>query len=546
MNALWDAYFKNVGTENGMKKNKFTIILFTLLLLFINGCSGEINAPRENSELDEIVYASTKDIRDINPHLYSGEMAAQNMVFEPLVINTDDGVKPWLAESWEISEDGLEYTFHLRQDVTFTDGEPFNARAVKMNMDAILENKSRHAWLDMVHLIKENIVVDEYTYKLVLQQPYYPTLIELGLTRPFRFISPSSFINGTTKEGVNGYVGTGPWILSEHKNDQYARFIANDHYWGEKPKVRAVRWKVMPDHQSILLALEKGDINLIFGSDGDMVNIDSFKALEDQGVFQTLLSEPITSRTILLNSNSPVLNNLQIREAIQYAIDKESIADGLFNGLETAAYTLFAPNVPYANVDLPKRTYNPVYAKELLDRAGWKLGEDRYRYKEGKKLEMTIYFNSDNASERTISEYLQQNLQEVGISLKIVGEEKQAFLDRQKSGKFDLQFSTSWGIPYDPQSFVSSWRIPAHGDYQAQLGLENKEWLDQTITALLIEPDAEKRQKMYTDILSYLHKEAVYVPLTYSRTKAIFDPALKGVTFTQSQYEIPFEKMYFE
>ena len=76
---------------------------------------------------DELVYASTKDIRNINPHLYLGEMAAQGMVFEPLVMNTKEGVKPWLAESWEVSPDGRIYTFHLRRDVTFTDGTPFNA-----------------------------------------------------------------------------------------------------------------------------------------------------------------------------------------------------------------------------------------------------------------------------------------------------------------------------------------------------------------------------------------------------------------------------------
>lgn len=121
-------------------------------------------------------------------------MAAQNMVYESLVINTDEGVKPHLAEKWEVSPDGLEYTFYLRKDVVFSDGEPFNAEAVKLNMDAILNNKERHGWLDMVNEIKENIVVDEYTYKLVLTHPYYPTLEELGLTRPFRFASPKALL----------------------------------------------------------------------------------------------------------------------------------------------------------------------------------------------------------------------------------------------------------------------------------------------------------------------------------------------------------------
>ncbi|WP_264629274.1 ABC transporter substrate-binding protein, partial [Candidatus Symbiopectobacterium sp. NZEC135] len=111
-------------------------------------------------------YASTKDIRDINPHLYSGEMAAQNMVFESLVVNTDNGVQPWLAERWVISPDGKTYTFHLRQGVSFSDGEPFNAPAVKLNIDAVLANYQRHAWLELVRQIERVEVIDDATVVL--------------------------------------------------------------------------------------------------------------------------------------------------------------------------------------------------------------------------------------------------------------------------------------------------------------------------------------------------------------------------------------------
>ena len=171
-------------------KPLFTVIPTLLLTL---ACVFPAFANQSNNILD---YASTKDIRDINPHLYSGEMAAQNMVFEPLVLNTDKGVAPYLAQRWEISPDGKSYTFFLRQDVTFSDGEPFNAQAVKLNIEAVLDNYQRHAWLELVRQIDSVEVIDQYTVKLNLKNPYYPTLTELGLTRPFRFISPKSFING--------------------------------------------------------------------------------------------------------------------------------------------------------------------------------------------------------------------------------------------------------------------------------------------------------------------------------------------------------------
>ncbi len=526
-----------------MQAKRWTVLLLAVMVCFsLWGCGKNADKAKEKKELN---YASTKDIRNINPHLYGGEMAAQNMVFESLVINTDKGVEPWLAERWDISPDGKEYVFYLRKNVTFSDGSPFNAEAVKLNIDAILANKTRHAWLDMVNQIERGEVIDEHTYKLVLKQPYYPTLVELGLTRPFRFISPKCFINGGTKDGVNGYIGTGPWVLREHQPNQTALFTVNEKYWGEKPKLEAVKWKVMPDHQTILLALKKGEIDLLFGADGDMIDLDSFKALEKEGKYKAILSQPIASRAILLNTHQTITSDKRVREAFQYAVNKQLIVDGILNGSETIADTLLSPSVPYCNVALPTRAYDPSKAKQLLEEAGWKAGADGYRHKDGKLCEVVISFNANNAQERTISEYLQSALKEVGVSLKIMGEEKQAYLDRQRTGEFDLQYSLSWGTPYDPQSYVSSWRIPAHGDYQAQKGLAKKAWLDETVSKILVEHNGEKRQLLYNEILTYVHEECVYLPLSYSRSKAVYVPMLKGVSFNPSQYEIPFEKMYF-
>ncbi|MBP1866418.1 nickel transport system substrate-binding protein [Clostridium tetanomorphum] len=415
-----------------------------------------------------------------------------------------------------------------------------------MNMDAIVGNRERHAWLDLVNEIKSNEVVDEFTYKLVLKHAYYPTLEEIALTRPFRFISPKCFVNGATKNGVNGYIGTGPWVLSEYKDNQYAAFTMNKNYWGEKPKVNSVKWKVMPDHQTILLGLEKGEVDLLFGSHGDMIDLDSFKKLEKDGKYVTVMSEPIASRAILLNSNREITGDLKFREAVQYVIDKKSIAGGILNGSEAVTDTLLSKTVKYCNIDLKTRSYDIDKAKNLLEQAGWKMGNDGYRYKNGNKCEVTIYFNSNNAQGRTISEYIQNNFKAVGISLKVVGEEKQAFLDRQKSGKFNLQYSLSWGTPYDRQAYLSSWRTPAHADYQAQIGMEKKKWLDQTITAIMIEQNEDTRKQMYKDVLTYINDQCVYIPLTYSRTKVVHVNGLKGVTFNSSQYEILFQKMYFE
>lgn len=516
--------------------------LTLIALAASNGFAAESGADRST-----LHYASTKDIRDINPHLYSGEMAAQNMVFEPLVVNSEQGVRPWLAQRWEVSPDGKRYTFHLRRDVTFSDGEPFNALAVKLNMEAVLANYQRHAWLELVRQIDNVEVVDDYTVALQLKNPYYPTLVELGLTRPFRFISPKNFINGQTRHGVSAYAGTGPWLLTAHVKNQYAVFDANPRYWGTPPRLHRVVWNVIPDGQSLLLALEKGDIQLIFGADGDMTDGDSFAALQARNKFHTAIGEPTASRALVLNSSRPITADRQVRLALQYAVDKQAIAEGVMAGSESVAETLLARNVPYADIaDLPVYRYDPRKAKALLDEAGWRQPAGRaIREKQGQPLRLVFSYNTNNAGEKLIAEVIQSDFRQVGVEVSLIGEEKQAYLDRQKSGDFDLQYSLSWGKPYDPQSYVSSFRLPSHADYQGQKGLPDKAELDALIGQVLIAADEAQRRALYRRIFMMLAREAVYIPLTYARAKAVFSPHLQGVTFNPSQYEIPFEKMYW-
>ena len=499
------------------------------------------SAPR-----DTLNFGSMKDIRDINPHLYLGEMAAQGMVFEALTKNTKEGVKPWLAESWEISPDGKVYTFHLRKDVKFSDGTPFTADVVKKNVDAVLANASRHAWLDMVNVMEKNEVVDPFTWRLTLKAPYFPTLIELGLTRPFRFIAPQCMKEGQTLNGVSCLIGTGPWVLTDYKRNQEATFTRNEAYWGEKAKLKTVNWTVVPDSQTLLLALEKGEIQLIFGADGDQLSIDAMDALQKEGKFKTVWSDPIASRTILLNSKRPITGEAPVREAIQRAINRDAIVKNILNGRETEALTLFAKTVPGCDVPLSPRHYDPKEAAAILEKDGWVMGSDGVRAKNGTPLRVTFYFNAKNAQEKPIAEAVQADLRAIGIDMPIVGEEKQSFLDRQRSGNFDLQYSLSWGAPYDPQSYLSSWRQPAHGDFQAQVGLPDKAKIDETITKLMVEGDAQKRQEMLTWVLTTIHDSGVYVPISFSRIKAVYAPDLEDVGFDVSQYEIPFEAMHFK
>lgn len=544
-----------------MKKRVLSLCLAGLMAASLTGCGGAGNAAEttaaagaENSAAaseagasegkEELVFVNYRDIRDLNPHLYAGEMYAQEMLYETLVNITADGYEGCLAESWDISEDGKTYTFHIRDGVKFSDGEVCDANAIKANFDAIIENKDRHTWLEMMNLLVGVSAPDNKTFVIELSEPYYPLLTELGVTRPFAMISPKAMKDGSTKDGVNAYIGTGPYVLTDFVTDEYAVFEANENYWGEQPKIKKITVKVIPDNQTRILALEKGEIDMIFGK--NMIDADAINQYTGNDKFTVSLSDPTSTRQIVLNTTRDVLADKEVRQALQHATNKQTISEGIFYGLEQPADTLFAKTVPYCDIDLEPYAYDVELAQSMLDEAGWVVGADKIRERDGQKLNIDLLYNSDSVTEKAIAEYLQSEYQKIGISLNIHGEEEQSYRDNMKAGNFDMVFNICWGTPYDPQSSLAAMRAPVYGDYAAQLGLEDKADIDQAITDILVSTDETKRQELYTFVLTRLHEDAVYIPLTYECNKAIYRSDLQGFHFTQTQYEVPFADFYFE
>ena len=544
-----------------MKKRVLSLCLAGLMAASLTGCGGAGNAAEttaaagaENSAAaseagasegkEELVFVNYRDIRDLNPHLYAGEMYAQEMLYETLVNITADGYEGCLAESWDISDDGKTYTFHIRDGVKFSDGEVCDANAIKANFDAIIENKDRHTWLEMMNLLVGVSAPDDKTFVIELSEPYYPLLTELGVTRPFAMISPKAMKDGSTKDGVNAYIGTGPYVLTDFVTDEYAVFEANENYWGEQPKIKKITVKVIPDNQTRILALEKGEIDMIFGK--NMIDADAINQYTGNDKFTVSLSDPTSTRQIVLNTTRDVLADKEVRQALQHATNKQAISDGIFYGLEQPADTLFAKTVPYCDIDLEPYAYDVELAQSMLDEAGWVVGADKIREKDGQKLNIDLLYNSDSVTEKAIAEYLQSEYQKIGISLNIHGEEEQSYRDNMKAGNFDMVFNICWGTPYDPQSSLAAMRAPVYGDYAAQLGLEDKADIDQAITDILVSTDETKRQELYTFVLTRLHEDAVYIPLTYECNKAIYRSDLQGFHFTQTQYEVPCADFYFE
>lgn len=142
--------------------------------------------------------------------------------------------------------------------------------------------------------------------------------------------------------------------------------------------------------------------------------------------------------------------------------------------------------------------------------------------------------------EKTIAEYLQSEFGKLGVMLSIRGEEEQSYRDNMKNGHFDMVFNICWGSPYDPQSSLAAMRQRVYGDYAAQLGLPDKKQIDEHITQILVSTDEAKRKELYRYVLTRLHDDAVYIPITFETNKALYRKRIANVGFLSNQYEVPF------
>ena len=468
---------------------------------------------------------------------------ACGLVYETLVAYEDGEIVPKLAEEWGWDETNTVLTFKLRQDVAFTDGAAFNAESVKEILDFDRSNPN-FSGIKGIYNIESVEVVDEYTVAVHYAAPCFSYINDFCFQNVAGMMSPNVF-EAENFQTFTDVVGTGPYIREEMISGDCTRFVRNENYWGEAPYYDEVVIKYIPEASSRLQALQTGEVDLIYGA--DLLSYDDYnQALSLDGIEGAINDGNTLTRNLVLNASSEILSDLKVRQAIAYAVNKEEITKGLTYGYETPATSLFAPGAPYTDI-----TYNSTWsydldkATALLDEAGWLMGSDGIREKDGQKLNLDLLYNSDSVTEKSIAEYLQSEYQSIGIALNIHGEEEQSYRDNMKAGNFSMVFNICWGMPYDPQSSLAAMRAPVYGDFAAQQGLEDKAEIDDAITKILVSTDETERQELYTYVLTRLHEDAVYIPLTYECNKAIYRSDLKGFHFTQTQYEVPFQDFSF-
>ena len=527
-------------------KKFWKLAVTSLAVLCIAACQQNGKSADSSAEKDKITLAWGEDFGDVNPHVYNpDQFVIQDMVYEGLVRYGDNGkIEPALAESWKVSEDGKTYTFNLRK-AKFSDGSDFNAANVKRNFDTIFskENKGNHEWFNFTNVLDSYKVVDDHTFEITLKEPYSATLYDLSMIRPIRFLADASFPDGddTTKNKIKSSIGTGQWVVKEKKSNEYITFTRNENYWGEKPKLKEVTIKIIPDAQTRALEFESGKVDLLYGN--GVIGLDTFAQYKKDKKYTTDVSQPMSSRLLLLNAKQDVFQDKNVRKAINHAVNKKEIAEKLFMGAETPADTIFSKSTPHSDAGLKPYKFDIKEAEKMLDAAGWKMGSDGIREKDGKKMELNFPYISTKATDKDLAEYFQGQLKKIGVEVKLTAMEEDDYWENAKTGNFDMMLTFSWGPPWDPHAWMTALTAESAHGHPENVSLEAlpiKKELDETIKQTLTEADEEKVDAGYKKALTMLHEEAVYIPLTYQSVVSVYRTGeLKNVRFAPEENALP-------
>ncbi|WP_340391749.1 nickel ABC transporter substrate-binding protein [Paenibacillus sp. FSL E2-0190] len=520
----------NPKTKNLLSKSLFFMLL--VIVVLISGCSNSNNSnstaranntanneAAQGSEAQDktvtVAISSDAGIDRLDAGAYDGSMNVHAMIYEGLVEYGEKGeILPSLAESWDISEDGKVYTFHLRHDVKFSDGTEFNADALKFSFERWIKDPANS--LNVATAMQSLVVVDEHTITMTFNKAYYPFLTELSFARPVRIISPSAVepAGDITGKFIKA-IGTGAWMAESYKTDQEAILVRNPNYWGEMPKLSKIILKVIPDPQSRVLALQAGDIDIAGGQMGK-IPVESVPVIEADSSLTLQKAQGTSSHFMIFNYKTPALQDLNVRKAINLAINKKSIVEDLMDGIGSEAQSLFPLTVPY--VTESNNTwygFNPLEAKQLLAAAGYTDSDgDGIVQKDGAQLELNFVLQQAEYPEwKSISELVQSELKEIGIRVNLQVLEPNAYYDALWTSKaYDLIMYRTYDDAYNPHAFLLSL---FHKTADASAVVWSDPGLESLIDTAVGTTDIQERQTAYDSIFSKLYQEAMFAAIYF-------------------------------
>lgn len=452
-----------------------------------------------------------------NPILTGSEQWTEYLVFNKLVMFDDLGtLQPFLAESWEYSDDNLELTMNLAE-ANWHDGEPFTADDVIFTFDLVADENTDTSLRSRLQIGGEFITwekVDDRTILLTLPEPFAPLLFNINSIA----ILPQHILEGqdvNTSDFNTNPIGTGPFRLTEWQRDQFIRFERNDDYF--KSDVLADGYTVFftEDANANIIALENGDLDMIFTPP------EAQERFEDHELFNLNQYVYFTSITLAFNHSHPILSDLEVRKAVEMAVDKDSWTESVTRGRGIVSHNQYAESGPldrYNNYDdITPPTFDPEAAAAALDEMGWTVGDDGIRQRDGERMSFNVitYAGFDEYQNGMV--IFQGYMSDIGIEVTPNVVEYTTLEgmwadpdDDPNNRAFELE---EWPHPFefDPDVFAElhSSNHPPLGNY---MWYANDE-ADRLIEAGRVETDPDARVQIYQDLDVVRAEDLPCIPL---------------------------------
>ncbi|HEY8669880.1 MAG TPA: ABC transporter substrate-binding protein [Terriglobales bacterium] len=416
------------------------------------------------------------------------------LLFDNLLARDEHlSVKPGLASTWEIS-DPKTYIFHLRPGIKFCDGRALTSRDVKWSFDSLLQGRVRSTKAAAYRFVDHIDAPADDTVIFHLTQPWSAFLWNVAGGAGMGIVPEGSGAEMSQKP-----IGSGPFRFVHAEQDKDVIIERNDNYWGEKTKVSRVQFMVVPDDTTRALELRKGSADVVINA----LPYDTIVALQREPTLQVLRSPGTRLGYMAFNLRDPILNDVRVRQAIAYALDRRQFIHYLMGDSARLATSVLPPESWAYDGHVTQYPYDPAKARQVLDAAG-------YAAKDGVRFHLTMKTSTEGSS-RTMAAVFQQQLRDVGIALDIRSFEFATFFSDITHGEFQV-YSLRWvGGNEDPDIF----RYVFHSAGAANRQFYRNSRVDDLIDKAEQEPDQNARKRDYWDLQRLLAEGLPYIDLWY-------------------------------
>ncbi|MGY1503317.1 ABC transporter substrate-binding protein [Streptomyces sp. QTS52] len=439
-------------------------------------------------------------------------------------------IVPWLAKSWDVSPDTTTFTFHLRSGVTFSDGTPLTAQAVKDNFDAV-PKLGALGTLAQGYLsgLESTTVVDPLTVRVKFAQPN-AQFLQATSTFSLGIESSASAKRSPQQKCSEGIVGSGPFTLKQYVQNQSitlakrAKYAWGSSQWSKEGEayLDKVVFKVVPEAGVRTGSLQSGQVDAI-----SSVAKANEAALQGGQVNLLRRANPGNVFNLGLNNSRPVLKDVKVRQAILFAIDRQQIVDAVFPTGTQPATSILAHTTPdYTNLGADL-THDAAKAKSLLDAAGWKAGSDGIRTRNGTRLSLNVTWFANAATNQPALELIQQQLKDVGIEIVLKERQITQFATTLQAGDFDAV----WGniTRADPDILRSQFSTKLANFYHLPASP-----LDSLLTQQAATTDAAKREQLVDQAQQLIVQNAYVVPVVELQTQLGVSKKVHNLDFEAS------------